>query len=321
MYLAFGLPVSGMGSAMFETSREQPVIRRVVVSSWNEGGPGGGSATTRVEPGLDVDHSADSCSSCVKLPHQVRLSGEGKMWEYGHFMLDFAPTFLEGIRQMQKDMTLPSTRDCIAVLANGVFMPPLESAPKDYHIREKFDFLFRDYNVKFKSGIWLKLPENCPEVPWKSFGAWVAGPPQRFPRFREFAFSRAGVVPPRPSGVIIIKRGKLGALRRQMKEKFFNLATKRLAARAISHKILDLEGLRLEDQIREFASTRVVVGQHGAGLSNALFMQKGSTVIEVGQRLAYSFQRLAAANELKYVHSPYTKWTEGIENAIDKAVL
>jgi capsular polysaccharide biosynthesis protein len=45
-----------------------------------------------------------------------------------------------------------------------------------------------------------------------------------------------------------------------------------------------LEELDFAEQVRLFASAVLVVGQHGAGLGNSLWMQPGSTVIELTHR-------------------------------------
>jgi len=59
---------------------------------------------------------------------------------------------------------------------------------------------------------------------------------------------------------------------------------------------VQLEILSFEEQIRLFAQAAVVVGQHGAGLANALWMQPGSTVVELTNRPDLThFQRLSAA--------------------------
>ena len=45
--------------------------------------------------------------------------------------------------------------------------------------------------------------------------------------------------------------------------------------------LLDAAVLPVEEQVRSFASTRILVGQHGAGLANMVFMPPGGVVVEI----------------------------------------
>lgn len=49
----------------------------------------------------------------------------------------------------------------------------------------------------------------------------------------------------------------------------------------IDWAIIDAAGLAPHEQLQRFARTRVLVGQHGAGLTNMLWMAKGGVVIEI----------------------------------------
>merc|ERR1719152_1066530 len=88
----------------------------------------------------------------------------------------------------------------------------------------------------------------------------------------------------------------------------------------ISHTIVDLEGMGIEEQIHQFATTQVVVGQHGAGLSNLMFMQPGTTVIEIGIKDYECYENLAKQLDLRYTAFTPIEWTKDIEVTVDKAV-
>lgn len=55
-----------------------------------------------------------------------------------------------------------------------------------------------------------------------------------------------------------------------------------------------LETMSFRDQLRAFDSAAVVIGQHGAGLSNALWMRPGSVVLELDHRDRRHFERVSA---------------------------
>jgi len=74
--------------------------------------------------------------------------------------------------------------------------------------------------------------------------------------------------------------------------------TLRLAAKGTYefHNI-KLETMSFADQIKLFDAAAVVIGQHGAGLSNILWMPKKSVVVEFGYRALDHFKKLSASME------------------------
>lgn len=69
-------------------------------------------------------------------------------------------------------------------------------------------------------------------------------------------------------------------------------------------KFIDAATLSPAEQVQEFMHTDILIAQHGAGLSNILWMPSGATVIEIQPPLAptidHIFSNLAAALKLKY---------------------
>ena len=75
--------------------------------------------------------------------------------------------------------------------------------------------------------------------------------------------------------------------------------------RSHGFEIHTLETMTFADQVRLLAQTRVLVGQHGAALTNLLFMQEGTAVLELkttgdSQNLCYF--SLASALQVKYLY-------------------
>ena len=64
---------------------------------------------------------------------------------------------------------------------------------------------------------------------------------------------------------------------------------------------LVLEETSLEDQILYFSKAALVIAQHGAGLSNMIWMREGSTIIEFGFRTRRHFRKLSADNKHNYL--------------------
>lgn len=88
-----------------------------------------------------------------------------------------------------------------------------------------------------------------------------------------------------------------------------------------SWRILDTTELPVRDQVDLFSSTRVLIGQHGAGLTNMVFMKPGGIVVEIQPPLpreaVETFTRLAAACQHRYIRVPQP----GVHSDIDVEAL
>lgn len=237
------------------------------------------------------------------------------MWEYFHFMTDFAPMFYPNVQHRN------NLSECQVVYGNGIHAElfHLQNPPKDYHMPEKWGFLFgKPFNLEYK---WVggALPAECQEVSWKNWGVWASGPAERFTAFRAHALIQAGVDSSTPpAGVVLIRRGKQGALRRSIDDTFYTAASTALDLEGVKYRTVDLEPMTMQEQIRLFATTRVVVGQHGAGLSNINWMKDGTTVVELGHRIFKCYENLALAVNLRYVAFEPEVWTNQLQGAIRK---
>jgi capsular polysaccharide biosynthesis protein len=67
--------------------------------------------------------------------------------------------------------------------------------------------------------------------------------------------------------------------------------------------ILQLDNLSVVEQISYFKECKILISTHGAGLTNMLFMEQGSHVLEIRQVVEYPnniYQRLASELDLNY---------------------
>lgn len=63
---------------------------------------------------------------------------------------------------------------------------------------------------------------------------------------------------------------------------------------------VDFADMSFEEQVIQSCNSKLLIGQHGAGLSNALFMEKGSQMLEWGPIQFPCFKILAHQCQLKY---------------------
>ena len=65
---------------------------------------------------------------------------------------------------------------------------------------------------------------------------------------------------------------------------------------------MNLGGLSFAEQVALFAEAEVVVGPHGAGLTNCVFMAPGGALIELthDKRVVWTFHEVAGAAGLNY---------------------
>lgn len=142
----------------------------------------------------------------------------------------------------------------------------------------------------------------------------------RLARFRTEVLERAGVeAPEEASSIMLVRRGRSdpyyateaseqrssGAFRRSIPN-VADLADA-LSARWPT-RLVDPAELDPAEQLRLHAGTRTLIGQHGAGLANMIWMPPGSAVIEVlppmPDHLSVIFANLAAALGHRYTVIP-----------------
>lgn len=107
--------------------------------------------------------------------------------------------------------------------------------------------------------------------------------------------------PPDPYYVTNTRFHSSGAPRRSIKnhKELENLIGSKVKPTYEFHN-LTLKNMSIEDQVRMFNSAALVIGQHGAALSNMMWMPKESTVFELGHISKTYFTRLSKVMNHKY---------------------
>jgi len=116
--------------------------------------------------------------------------------------------------------------------------------------------------------------------------------------FRQMFIDKCGTVP-QPHRLLYVSRSRAKRRRISNEDEVFRLL------RLKGFEKVNLEELKLIDQVKLFQQARVVIGCHGAGLTNIMFMQNNQTVIELksNNNNYWCYFSLARVFGLKYYYS------------------
>jgi len=159
---------------------------------------------------------------------------------------------------------------------------------------------------------------------------------RKLARFQHAMFERLDINSTTPSQVSVVDRSvtdafyssaeseiDLAGAARRSTPNLHTWVKERQGATDIDY--FDATTMAIEDQVQRFARTRTLVGQHGAGLTNMVFMPRGGTVIEIHPPLPAeavdTFAKLARACGHRYIRVPQPDVHEEVDpDALDRAL-
>jgi capsular polysaccharide biosynthesis protein len=162
----------------------------------------------------------------------------------------------------------------------------LAGIPSDRIVFMRPDTVYRPKRILFPSFTWNGAPPYDLD--------FYHAPQQAFAIFGRI---RAAVRPAHSHRGRRIYVARFNAASRQMENE------RELADRliGIGFEIIIAENLSFSEQVRCFAEASVVVGPHGAGLTNCVYCWPGTTVIE----LAHRDHRVSQVNGSKHIHHSF----------------
>ncbi|KAG8465657.1 hypothetical protein KFE25_002964 [Diacronema lutheri] len=207
------------------------------------------------------------CERHLLIGRESRLSGHGKLWEYYHFLIDFALRVVYALRNC--------TCARAVVHAPGWynderFSLRLSRTPRS--MVPLFNTLFGRYRLRLE-------PYGLRETPtgellnFDPHFRWSEQPREWLAFFRDFVRALAAPIPP-------------------MGERFDVLVVRRGTAAPNAPKCTR--------KARLFAQSPVIIAMHGAGISNLAFATSGAAVIEVGLRANRCYMKLAERMGVHY---------------------
>ena len=140
--------------------------------------------------------------------------------------------------------------------------------------------------------------------------------------FRAFIYYKLNFVPAKkPNKILLIERlpsddsylkdterRGAGATRRSIKNhEELEQTIRSMVASSYEFHNLTLENMSLEEQLTYFDSAAVVIGQHGAGLANMLWMQEKTAVVEFGFKSKKHFQKIGSALNIEHFVFDYNE--------------
>jgi len=281
-------------------------------------------ATLRVaKTDRGVEPSTQSCTQ-YSLLVDSQPSGKGKLWEYYHFMIDFAPSIYYHIRNDSapcKKLYAPGWYDdskCELTLRNQ----PSRS------MQDKFDFFFGKplgltYElVNTRAAMETDIAKRH-LIDWdchKEGRQWANQPAIYFTGFRDYVRALPGITPV-VRDVIAVERKSFyhhgpatGADRRHLDQEFYDRLLRYSTTNGLNTSVVALEDKTAADQIALFSNVKVIIAQHGAALSNIIFAHKDALVIEIGHRNFPCYETLSQKLGLHYLHHESTSYANVISS-------
>lgn len=252
---------------------------------------------TKTRNGISISLSQARISQLARSGRPILLKpqppkgGGGKVSHYYHFIFDLIfPLYCLGEKR------LGSTRFCLEDLG-PLTNKFLEIFPMNVELISPLD----DRTDLFEAKLVGMNPCNI-FISKHSLGA-----------FREFMCNRYSVDPSietnrillierLPADQYYVNRGGGGAARRSIlnHQEVYN-ALKSLVKPPYKLQNLQLENMTIREQLHCFDQAAVVIGQHGAGLTNCTWMRSGQSVVELSTSTnLYNYRVLCERLQLDY---------------------
>jgi hypothetical protein len=263
-------------------------------------------------------------------------SGAGKLWEYYHFLIDFAPDILYEMRDDRapcKWLQVPGWHGTTFELT----LPGQPQRSMDAH----FGFLLgQPLNLTmavvgnqqtFEETAWsTSTPTRMLQWNCHSAAEWVGFPAEYYTGFRDYARALPGVPPAQRRDIVAVKRLYLqnysgppftGCSRRCLDDSFYDSLLEDSQSHGYNTAVLALEGQSVADQISIFSDVKVVLAQHGAALSNIIFARPGTLVVEIGHRDFPCYTRLSEKLGLPYLHYESQDYSDEMAQAVHEEMV
>ena len=226
----------------------------------------------------------------------------GRPWHYGHFIHDVVLPFshiylkyLEDGKKITNTILSDDERQTI-----GTF---------EKHFNNLFELSHREVTVR---------EFTTKKFPIIKLNTYLMGPyPNQYAiPLKRYIYNKFLLNSTPPQNIYIIKRGvsklrfekKIGDIRiykngkQRLSRKIKNIQPMiKLIRHKYKIKEIVLDNMTMHQQLKLFANCKCLIGVHGAGMTNAIWLQDNSLVIEIrSNRHPKSIERLSKATNCKY---------------------
>jgi len=237
---------------------------------------------------------------------EAHPSGKGNIDDYYHFLIDWSAPMLYFLRSAGPNITIHAP--CFA--SGGNAKGRTFRFTDGYSTKATWDrmFAYRNQVVTIVREVyppWRLAPLNDWKLQ-KNRQEWSLMDKSIYTYFRDFWWDVVKPKFPRDGGgITIVVRGQSLLKRKDEASAFrgnLSLAMPVLESSGVRFQIVDFANMTQEEQVRVVADSVVVMGVHGAGLSNTVFLRHGSLVIEMGPQLFPCYRNLAERMSFEYHH-------------------
>lgn len=235
------------------------------------------------------------------LSKQTVFSGLGRITSYYHLLIDFIiPLYVDS---RGDDITVNVESRCLDPMYNRPVRTGVMSNDRvRYIINSVFDdrITFKNNKNNISCGkIWLNVEQRdtrpLPKIlqnikPWwlsnfetcpQHRGIWGEYDQSHYNFFRENMWYKFNIPEPESYYVTIIYRGEDAHLRGKLPKDISNKIEQHFKT-SLPTRVVNFGDLTFEQTIQICRESKVLIGQHGAGIANCVFMQPGSEIIEYG---------------------------------------
>lgn len=253
------------------------------------------------------------------ISNNTRFSGNGVFSKYYHLIIDFClPIFFHAdanekitIYKQRKSMVFDAipgslSQSKIDNILNTIFSNRLNIVELECQEKNSDEIWLTNnskesYNLdeKYIYGILSKFINES-----KHKGLWSNYPAEYYTKLKDYFFNQFPDLANDENNkkITVVVRGQKGARSWRPKQceidKIYSLYSS-----DVEVEFVDFAELPFIEQIKKMISTSVLIGSHGAGLTNAMFLKPESTLIELGHRAFPCFEILAEKCNIKYLTS------------------
>ena len=252
----------------------------------------------------------------------IKCKNKGYPWHYGHFIHDVVLPFshiylkyLEDGNKITNTILSDNERQTIGTFG------------------KHFNYLFGLSHREVQMQNYNKIKHPIIKLSTHGFGPY---PDQYAIPLKRYVYKKFSLNNTPPRHICIIKRG-VGKLRfngdktkYKFKCKFKNGKNKQgrniINIESLQQEIrkkyilkeIVLDNMTMEKQIKIFANCKCLIGVHGAGMTNAIWLQDNSLVIEIrGKSFPKSIERLSKSANCKYERIIPQNKTVNVNNIIN----